>query len=167
MNCESKDVDFWLMGVALDEARLAMGEDEVPVGAAIAFEGKLIASDHNRVRATGSALAHGEMLALAAAAKKLGDWRLCGCTLYSTKEPCPMCAGACVMCRISRVVFAAADVAMGCLGGTFNFSNVQRFNHKFSVDGGVRTDESLRLLREFFAAKRIKNRCKAAAPPSR
>ena len=147
--------DFMFMGMALDEARIAMGEDEVPVGAVVTFDGELIASDHNRVRATGSALAHGEMLALAAAAKKIGDWRLCGCTLYSTKEPCPMCAGACVMSRVGRVLFAVADDAMGCLGGgPFNFSDVAKFNHRFSVASGLRSDESLLLLREFFTKKR-------------
>ncbi|MDR2667530.1 MAG: nucleoside deaminase [Puniceicoccales bacterium] len=151
-----KEHDFEFMDVALEEARIAMAEDEVPVGAAIVYDGEVIAADHNRVRASCSALAHGEMLVLAAAAKKLGDWRLNGCTLYATKELCPMCAGACVMSRVSRVVFAVGDCAMGCLGGgPFDFSSVPMFNHRFPAVGGVRSDECLVLLREFFATKRI------------
>ncbi|MDR1435838.1 MAG: nucleoside deaminase [Puniceicoccales bacterium] len=160
------DLDETFMAIAIGEAKRAMEEDEVPVGAAIACGGELIAMDHNRVRSMGVATAHGEMLAIAAAARKLGDWRLSNCTLYSTKEPCPMCAGACVMSRIGRVVFAVSDQAMGCLGGgPLNFSNVEHFNHRFPVSSGVRAEESLALLRKFFSAKRRSPMQKKRQPP--
>jgi tRNA(adenine34) deaminase len=142
------------MRLALAEAVRAGAEDEVPVGAAVVRDGAVLALDHNRVRATGDPTAHGEMLALAAAAKKIGDWRLCGCTLYTTKEPCPMCSGACVMARVDRVVFGVPDGRMGCLGGTYNFSQEFRFNHRFSVTAAVLSEECLGLLHDFFISKR-------------
>jgi tRNA(adenine34) deaminase len=147
--------DIFFMELALAEADRAREDDEVPVGAVVTLNDAVIASDHNRVRAMNNPTAHGEMLVLAAAAAVVGDWRLNDCTLYTTKEPCPMCAGACVMSRISRVVFALRDPAMGCLGGGLrDFSRHAGFNHSFSVTAGVLEAQSLKMLREFFTAKR-------------
>jgi tRNA(adenine34) deaminase len=152
-------LDEEYMRLALREAALALAEDEVPAGAAILRNGEVLALAHNQVRATGNPTAHGEMLAIAAAAARTGDWRLNGCTLYSTKEPCPMCAGACVMARLDRVVYGIADPAMGCLGGgPCALSQIPQFNHRFSVRGGVLAGDCLALLRDFFLAKRKKNR---------
>ncbi|MDR2664203.1 MAG: nucleoside deaminase [Puniceicoccales bacterium] len=145
------------MRLALGEAALALEEDEVPAGAAILRGRELLALAHNRVRATGNPTAHGEMLAIAAAAERVGDWRLCGCTLYCTKEPCPMCAGACVMARLDRVVYGIADPAMGCLGGgPCDLSRMAHFNHRFPVQGGILAEDCLALLRNFFLPKRGK-----------
>jgi tRNA(adenine34) deaminase len=148
-------LDLAAMGLAYEEALAALAEDEVPVGAVVMRAGEVLARAHNRVRSTGNPTAHGEMQVLAAAAAAVGDWRLNGCTLYTTKEPCPMCGGACVMARIGRVVFATPDPAMGCLGGgPYDLSREPRFNHRFPVTSGVLGDPCLRLLRDFFSAKR-------------
>jgi tRNA(adenine34) deaminase len=151
--------DEFFMRVALDEARRALEEDEVPVGAIVVRGVEILARDHNRVRERCSATAHGEMLVLDAAAKVLGDWRLHECTLYTTKEPCPMCAGACIMSRIGRVVFAVSDPLMGCFGGsTCNFSAMGGFNHHPAVSSGILADECLEILRYFFMGKRALHR---------
>jgi tRNA(adenine34) deaminase len=147
--------DELYMRMAIREAECAFIEDEVPVGTVVICGGKILASDHNRVRALGSATAHGEMLALAAAAKAIGDWRLHDCTMYTTKEPCPMCAGACIMSRVNRVVYGVSDSLMGCFGGSpCNLAAISGFNHKPRIEAGVLHAECLALLRRFFFEKR-------------
>lgn len=141
------------MEMAVAEAKLAANMGEVPVGAVVVFNGEVIASAHNLRETSGSATAHAELLAIEAACKKLGGWRLSGCTLYVTLEPCPMCAGAIVNSRIDRVVYGASDSAAGCLGSVINF-NTYPFNHAFAVSGGVGEDECVKLLRNFFENKR-------------
>jgi tRNA(adenine34) deaminase len=149
--------DEFFMGLAYNEAIRAWQRDEVPVGALVVRDGKVLARDSNRVRERCDPTAHGEILALRAAAMALGDWRLEGCTLYVTKEPCPLCAGACVLGRVDRVVFGLPDPAMGCLGGGGrDFSSIPSFNHHFSVRGGVLEIHNLRLFQKFFLGKRKK-----------
>jgi tRNA(adenine34) deaminase len=141
--------------MAYNESLRAWDEDEVPVGAVISRDGQVLAVEHNRVRSGGDPTFHGEILALRQAAATIGDWRLDSCTLYTTKEPCPMCGGACVLSRIGRVVFGVADPKMGCLGGCgLNFSSMAPFNHNFPVVGGLLADDIHRVLRKFFQQKR-------------
>ncbi len=146
-----KDISF--MELALDEAKRAAEIGEVPVGAVVVSNGEVIASAHNLRETVGSATAHAELLAIEAACKRLGGWRLSGCTLYVTLEPCPMCAGAIVNSRIDRVVYGASDSVAGCVGSVINF-NAYPFNHAFAVSSGVKEDECVKLLRNFFETKR-------------
>ncbi|MDR3316820.1 MAG: nucleoside deaminase [Puniceicoccales bacterium] len=149
------DGDIFCMELAIDAAELAFQEDEVPVGAVIFSGEKVLAIDHNRVRSRGDPTAHGEMLVLRAAAAAIGDWRLSQCVLYTTKEPCPMCAGACIMARIGRVVIGVGDPAMGCFGGgPHDFSQTKGFHHHPIVLRGVLSQRCLEILRRFFVAKR-------------
>lgn len=145
--------DKSFMELAIAEAERAASLGEVPVGAVVIFNGEAIASAHNLRETVGSATAHAELLAIESACKKLGGWRLSGCTLYVTLEPCPMCAGAIINSRIDRVVYGASDSAAGCVGSVINF-NAYPFNHAFAVSGGVCEDECVRLLRDFFESKR-------------
>ena len=148
---ENNDVKY--MKIALSEAQSAFDNAEVPVGAVVVKDGKIIAAAHNLREREKMATAHAELLAIEEACRVLGTWRLSGCTLYVTLEPCPMCAGAIVNSRIDRVVFGASDSAAGCLGSVINF-NSYPFNHAFSIEGGVCEDESAQLLRMFFESKR-------------
>lgn len=146
--------DEYFMGEALRQARLALEDDEVPVGAVIVWEQRIVARAHNQVERLKDATAHAEMLALTAAAHARGDWRLNGCTLYVTKEPCPMCAGALTLARVSRLVFGTHDEKAGAAGSIFVIPQHGGLNHVVSVMGGVRQDEARGLLREFFQRKR-------------
>lgn len=148
---ENNDVKY--MKIALSEAQSAFDNAEVPVGAVVVKDSKIIAAAHNLREREKMATAHAELLAIEEACRVLGTWRLSGCTLYVTLEPCPMCAGAIVNSRIDRVVFGASDSAAGCLGSVINF-NSYPFNHAFSIEGGVCEDESAQLLRMFFESKR-------------
>lgn len=116
------------MKLAYNQALKAWNCGEVPVGAVIEFGGELIAQAHNSVEGSRDPTAHAEILAITQAAAKLGDWRLAGATLYVTKEPCPMCAGACVMSRLKRVVYAVSDPKMGFLGGAMKFHDLPTLN---------------------------------------
>ena len=142
------------MDVALAEARLAAEANEVPVGAVIVREGAIVARAHNRTIRDQDASAHAEMLAIRAASAALGSWRLGRCTLYVTLEPCAMCAGAIVLARVDRVVFAAWDPKAGMAGSVGDVLRHPRLNHRPEVQGGVREAESGALLRDFFAARR-------------
>ena len=150
---ESRDVEF--MRLALAQAELASELGEVPVGAVIvdSASGEVIASAHNLRETEQSATAHAEVLAIEAACKRRGGWRLSGCTLYVTLEPCPMCAGALINSRIDRVVFGASDALAGCCGSVINF-NSYPFNHAFSLSAGVCEEECRGLLTSFFKRKR-------------
>jgi tRNA(adenine34) deaminase len=142
------------MGEALRQAARAYEAEETPVGAVIVREGRIIARAFNQVELLKDATAHAEMLALTQAAEAVGDWRLTGCTLYVTKEPCPMCAGALVHARVRRVVFGAPDPKAGAAGGVLNLLQFPSLNHKCDITGGVREEECRRLLQTFFAEQR-------------
>lgn len=146
--------DEFFMKLAYNQALKAWNCGEVPVGAVIEFGGELIAQAHNSVEGSRDPTAHAEILAITRAAAKLGDWRLAGATLYVTKEPCPMCAGACVMSRLKRVVYAVSDPKMGFLGGAMKFHDLPTLNHSLSVENGALEAECAELLKTFFALKR-------------
>jgi len=146
--------DHFFMGEALRQAARAYEAEEVPVGAVIAKAGRIIARSSNQVELLKDATAHAEMLAITQAAEATGDWRLNDCTLYVTKEPCPMCAGAMVLSRLTRVVFGAADVKAGAAGGVLNLLQFPTLNHRCEITGGVREQECRLLLRDFFARQR-------------
>jgi tRNA(adenine34) deaminase len=145
-----------LMVIALDEARAALDHNDVPVGAVVARvdSGTVLARRHNERENLADPTAHAEILALRDAAHAVGGWRLDGCLLVVTLEPCPMCAGAAVAARISEVVFGTPDPKAGALGTLFDLSADPRLNHRFAVRAGVRAEESARLLRTFFAERR-------------
>lgn len=152
--------DVYFMGQALREARKAYAAGEVPVGAVLVRAGRIIARAWNQVEILKDATAHAEMLALSSAQEALGDWRLEKCTLYVTKEPCPMCAGAIVHCRPERVVFGCPDPKAGAAGSWINLLDANPpLNHRCEVSGNVLGDECLHLLQSFFreARERKKN----------
>lgn len=142
------------MAMALDEAAKAGFQGDVPVGAVVVRGGELIARSHNRTRQLADPTAHAEALALRAAAEVVGDWRLTDCTLYVTLEPCAMCAGAIVLSRIERLVFAAADPKAGMCGSLGNIVQDERLNHRVTLESGLMADEAGALLREFFKERR-------------
>lgn len=146
--------DDELMLAAMAQAREAAARGDVPIGAAIARGGHVIAAAHNRRILDKDPTAHAEMLALRAAARALGDWRLTGCTLAVTLEPCCMCAGAIVLARIGRLVYGAADPKAGAVATLYRLCTDERLNHRVEVSAGVRADESGRMLSEFFQAQR-------------
>ena len=142
------------MRIALEEARLAAGAGEVPVGAVLVRDGEVIARDHNRREETGDPSAHAELLVLREAGEVARDWRLDGATLYVTLEPCPMCAGAIVLARVGTVVFGATDPAAGSAGSAYDILEDGRLGHRAVLIGGVLEDECAALLREFFETRR-------------
>jgi tRNA(adenine34) deaminase len=148
--------DHFFMGEALRQAARAYAAEEVPVGAVIVREGRIIARAFNQVEMLKDATAHAEMLALTQAEEAMGDWRLSDCTLYVTKEPCPMCAGAIVHTRVTRVVFGAADSKAGAAGSALNLLQFPTLNHRCQISSGVREAECRALLQGFFAEQRGK-----------
>ena len=142
------------MELALGEARRAIEHGEVPIGAVVAINGEVVAARHNERESTNDPTAHAEMLALRDAAAARGSSRLDGAVLVTTLEPCPMCAGAAVMARVAKVVFAAEDPKAGACGTLYNLGVDPRLNHNFEVVAGMGREESAALLREFFAARR-------------
>jgi len=151
---EQSELDLHFMAEALRQAVKAYDQGEVPVGAVVVREGRVIARAYNQVELLNDATAHAEMLALTMAESARGDWRLTDCTLYVTKEPCPMCAGALVHCRLARVVFGAPDIKGGAAGGAMNVLQFPTLNHRCEIAGGVRGDEAIQLLKAFFAERR-------------
>jgi tRNA(adenine34) deaminase len=147
--------DDYFMGEALRQAAKAYEKEEVPVGAVIVREGKIIARAFNQVEMLKDATAHAEMLALTQAQEAAGDWRLTDCTLYVTKEPCSMCAGALVHTRIARVVFGASDLKGGAAGSALNLLQFPTLNHQCEITRGVREAECRRLLTGFFEEQRL------------
>lgn len=143
------------MEKALELARKAYRLGEVPVGAVVVRDGEIIGEGYNLREREGSVIAHAEVIAIEQACKRLGTWRLSGCTLYVTMEPCPMCAGALVNSRIDRVVYGCKDAAAGCLGSVIDF-NSYPFNHSFETASGICSRECTELLQEFFRQKRKK-----------
>ncbi len=147
--------DDYFMGEALRQAAKAYEKGEVPVGAVVVREGRIIARAYNQVETLKDATAHAEMLALTQAENAVGDWRLRDCTLYVTKEPCPMCAGAAVHTRVARVVFGASDPKGGAAGGALNLLQFPTLNHRCEITAGLRLEECRSLLQNFFAEQRL------------
>ena len=146
--------DRTLMELALAQARQAAEQGEVPIGAVVAIDGEVVAARHNERLSTNDPTAHAEILALRDAGVALGSSRLDGAVLVTTLEPCPMCAGAAVMARVARVVFAAEDPKAGACGTLYNLGADPRLNHNFEVVAGIGRDESAALLKDFFAELR-------------
>ncbi|WP_221030418.1 nucleoside deaminase [Actomonas aquatica] len=147
--------DTHFMSLAFNQAIDAWRADEVPIGCVIVRDGEVIAAAHNTVEHGDDPTAHAEILAMTQAARAIGDWRLERCTLYVTKEPCPMCSGASIMSRVARVVYAVPDPKMGCLGGATNLSELPRVNHRCDITaGGVLEEECRQLIQAYFKLKR-------------
>ncbi|MDO4429245.1 MAG: tRNA adenosine(34) deaminase TadA [Atopobiaceae bacterium] len=144
------------MRLALEEAEVAAVEGEVPIGAVVVCGGEVVARAHNRRETDADPSAHAEFAAMVAAARALGRWRLTGCTVYVTLEPCLMCAGLMVNARVDRCVYGAADPKGGAVGTLYDVSHDERLNHEFEVTSGVLADEAATLLRDFFRTRRAK-----------
>jgi len=142
------------MRIAFEEAQKAAAAGEIPVGAVIVKNGEVIAAAHNRREQDHDPTAHAEMLAMRAAARTLGDWRLRGCTLYVTLEPCPMCAGAMVMSQLSDCVFGAADEKQGCCGSVYDLPADPALAGQTKWQSGVMAEECGEIMRSFFAGRR-------------
>ena len=148
----------WLMGLAIEQARLARGLDEVPIGAVVARGDEVLAACHNRRILDSDPTAHAELLAIRAAAEVVGDWRLTGCTLAVTIEPCIMCAGAIVLSRLDAVVYGAADPKAGAVDTLYEVLRDERLNHSPEILAGVRGEECGALLTDFFREQRAKGK---------
>ncbi len=146
--------DVAFMGLALDEARRAAAEGEVPIGAVVVLDGRVIGRAHNQPIASMDPTAHAEILALRQAAREMKNYRLPGALLYATVEPCPMCCGAVLHARLGRVVYGAPDPKAGAARSLYRLLDDPRMNHEVVVTGGVRSAECAALLSEFFRAKR-------------
>ena len=147
-------IDSEAIEAALAEARRAAEAGEVPIGAVIVYEDEILARAQNRVLRDNDPTAHAEIVALREAAKLLGNYRLNGCTLYVTLEPCAMCAGAMIHARLDRLVYAAPDPKSGAAGSVLSVINHPQLNHQMQVEQGSRTDEAAELLRTFFRERR-------------
>jgi tRNA(adenine34) deaminase len=147
-------MDERFMALAIEEARKALAHHDVPVGAVVVHDGDVVGAGHNERERRKDPTAHAETLALQAAARRRGSWRLLDCVLYVTLEPCAMCAGAIVLARIPRVVYGTADPKAGAAGSVLDVLAEPRLNHRPLVDGGVLQAECAALLTEFFAARR-------------
>jgi tRNA(adenine34) deaminase len=146
--------DDELMGLALAEARAALDHGDVPIGAVVVVDGRVVARRHNERELTGDPTAHAEVLALRDAAAALGSWRLAGATMAVTLEPCPMCAGALVNARVERLVFGARNLEAGATGSLYQLGSDPRLNHEFATAPDVRSEECAALLTAFFAERR-------------
>jgi tRNA(adenine34) deaminase len=146
--------DEYYMRLALREAEHALDHDDVPVGAVIVKDGEVIGAGHNERELRNDPTAHAEMLALREASHAVGSWRVLDAVMYVTLEPCTMCAGAIVLARIPRVVFAAADPKAGAAGSVLSLLDVPQLNHRPQVAAGLLADEAADLLRAFFASRR-------------
>jgi len=162
------DADATYMGLALQEARKAWVAGEVPVGAVVVRDGEVIATGFNQPIGRHDPTAHAEIVALRAAAEKLGNYRLPGCELYVTLEPCAMCSGAMMHARLSRVVYAAPDPKTGVCGSILDLFALEQLNHHTDVVGGVLGDDAGAMLKAFFAERRAARRAPDAAdtPPT-
>ena len=150
--------DEYYMSLALKEAEAAASEDEVPVGAVIVFENRVVGRAHNQRERLHDPTAHAEMIAVTQAASYLQNWRLTGCAIYVTIEPCAMCAGALVLARIDRIVYGVPDPKGGACGSVFNVVNEPRLNHRVQVTRGVLAEECARVLSDFFKRRRAEQK---------
>lgn len=151
MNADEK-----YMRAAIGQARKAGAIGEVPIGCVIVYEDKIIARGYNRRTIDKNVLSHAEIIAIKKACKKVGDWRLEGCTMYVTLEPCPMCAGAIVQARIPKVVIGCMNPKAGCAGSVLDLLHEDGFNHQVEMESGVLEEECSRLMKDFFKALREK-----------
>lgn len=151
------------MREAIRQARKAEALREVPIGCIIVFDGKIIGRGYNRRTVDKNVLAHAELTAIRKACKKIGDWRLEGCTMYVTLEPCPMCAGAIVQARIPRVVIGCMNPKAGCAGSILNLLQMPQFNHQVEIVRGIMEEECSVLLKTFFKELRVKVKAEKAA----
>lgn len=160
------DADHW-MRQAIEQARLALAADEVPIGCVIVHEptARIIGAGYNRRESDHDPTAHAEIIAMRQAGAALGHWRLLDCTLYVTLEPCPMCAGAMVNARISKLVYGCDDPKAGAVRTLFQLCSDPRLNHRLEVQPGVLADECAQLLRDFFKIRRTKSPATDAPPP--
>jgi tRNA(adenine34) deaminase len=152
-----EDTDIYWMKEALKEASHALMEDEVPVGAVIVLGDRCLARTHDRRESTGDPTAHAEILAIRQAAREIGDWRLSGCNLYVTLEPCPMCAGAMILARVKRLIYGAVNLKAGAVESHARILSVPTFNHLVMVTPGILPEECAAPLSQFFQNKRRKN----------
>ena len=148
------EIDRRFMQDALALARKALDSEDVPVGALVVHDGRVIGRGYNQREKLQDPTAHAEMIAITAAAEHIGHWRLENCTLYVTLEPCSMCAGALVLARVSRLVYGAADEKAGACGSLMTITEDRRLNHQVETVGGVLAEQSAELLREFFRHRR-------------
>jgi len=148
------EIDNQFMQEAISSAKKAELQGEVPVGAVVVYEGQIVASGHNQPIERHDPTAHAEIAALRAAAQVLGNYRLPGCTLYVTLEPCAMCAGAMLHARLARVVYGAADPKTGACGSVINLFAEEKLNHHTTISDGVMAEECGQLLRDFFIKRR-------------
>ena len=146
------------MKMALAQAKRAYELGEVPIGCVIVYDNKVIGRGYNRRNTDKNTLCHAEITAIKKASKKMGDWRLEGCTMYVTLEPCQMCAGACVQARIDRVVIGCDSPKSGCAGSVINLLQMDEFNHRVEITRDVLSDECSDMLTRFFEELRIRNR---------
>lgn len=146
------------MRAAIREAKKAYALEEVPIGCVIVYEDKIIARGYNRRNTDKNTIAHAEMTAIKKASKKLGDWRLEGCTMYVTLEPCQMCAGAIVQARLDEVVIASMNPKAGCAGSVLNLLEVPAFNHQVKITKGILEEECSAMLSTFFRELREKKK---------
>ena len=157
-NTETALMDEEFMAAALEQARIAAAIDEVPIGAVVVQDGAIVSAGYNRREADADPSAHAEFSALTEAARRLGRWRLTGCTVYVTLEPCLMCAGLMQQARIDRCVYGADDPKGGALGTLYRVHEDKRLNHSFAVTAGVRAEECSALLSDFFADLRVQKK---------
>lgn len=157
------DADRLFMKQALEEAQQVAVLGEVPIGAVLVYEGKIIARAHNLRETTQNATTHAELLVIQEACKKIGSWRLEDTTLYVTLEPCPMCAGAILQSRVPRVVYGARDQKAGCVDSLYHLLNDERFNHECDVTEGILAEECGQILTDFFKALRDRKKAEKKA----
>ena len=153
-----QNVDEKYMKEAIKQAKKAYALDETPIGCVIVCEGKVISRGYNRRNTDKNPLAHAEITAIRKASRRLGDWRLEGCTMYVTLEPCQMCAGAIVQSRMDRVVIGCMNPKAGCAGSILNLLQMDRFNHQAEITAGVLEEECSSLMKQFFRELREKKK---------
>jgi tRNA(adenine34) deaminase len=151
-------VDLRYMRMALGQAEIAEANGDVPIGAVIVYENRVVAKAYNQRQQLNDPTAHAEIIALTQAAEAVGNWRLEGCTIYVTLEPCPMCAGALVLARIDRLVFGTDDPKAGACGSLYNIAQDARLNHHVQITSGVLMEECKSQLQTFFQRRRQENR---------
>ena len=157
---EIRELDSFYMQEALKEAALAEEFAEVPIGAVIVHDGRIVGRGHNLRETSNDPTTHAEMIAIRQAAEKLGSWRLLNCTLYVTLEPCVMCMGAIILARIPQLVYGCRDPRVGAVGSIYNFAEDERFNHKVEVREGVMQEECSIQLSSFFKKLRARNKAR-------
>ena len=156
MNSSNEDQRY--MKIAIDQAAIAEENGDVPIGCVIIYENQIIAKAYNQRQQLNDPTAHAEIIALTQAAEFIGNWRLHGCTIYVTLEPCPMCAGALVLARMDRLVYACDDPKTGAVKSLYNIATDERLNHRLEVTTGILADECSAQLSNFFQKRRVENK---------